>query len=57
MSVLERVLLLLSDMGPLLYTGAINLLFALFLVDVGFYDMVIIAYLQRYHSKQLCDRM
>jgi hypothetical protein len=28
-----------------------------FLTDMGFYDMVICAYLQRYHSKQLCDRM
>ena len=53
----ERVLFLLSDMGPLLYTAAISLLFAMFLLDLGYYDMVVVAYLQRYHSKQLCDRL
>jgi hypothetical protein len=53
----QRVLFLLSDMGPLLYTAAINMLCISFLTDMGFYDMVICAYLQRYHSKQLCDRM
>ena len=53
----QRIFFLLSNMGPLLYTAAINVFFMTFLTDMGYYDMVICAYLQRYHSKQLCDRM
>lgn len=52
-----RVLAMLSDMGPLNHNLALTVLFGQFLCDLGMYDMVITIFLQRYHSKQICDRM
>ncbi len=51
-----RGLFMLSDMGPLNYNLALTILLAVFLTTVGFYDIVIVGFLQR-HSKQICDRM
>jgi len=51
-----RMLFLLSDMGPLNHL-ALTVMFSMFLRDFGLYDMVFVAFLKRYHSKQLCDRM
>jgi len=51
------MLILLSDMGPLNHTLALTVMFSMFLCDFGLYVMVVVAFLQRYHSKQLCDRM
>ena len=48
---------MISDMGPLNHNLAVTVLFSQFLCDIGLYDMVIVGYLQRLHSKQLCDRM
>jgi len=52
-----RVFVMISDMGPLNHNLAVTVLFSQFLCDIGLYDMVIVGYLQRLHSKQLCDRM
>ena len=44
------------DCGPLNKNGAIYIGLALALVAMGFFDAVIITFLQRHHSKEICDR-
>ena len=44
------------DCGPLNRNGAIYIGLALALVNMGFFDAVITIFLQRHHSKEICDR-
>jgi hypothetical protein len=52
----EVVLVLCFDCCKLNRTGAIAMGLAQFFVDTGMYEVVVVVFLQRYHSKQLCDR-
>jgi hypothetical protein len=52
-----RVFVMISDMGLLKFNLAVAVLYAQFLCDIGMYDIVIVGYLQRLHSKYFCDLM
>jgi hypothetical protein len=52
----ESVLILIFDCCKLNRTGAIAIGMAQFFVDTGMYRVVIVIFLQRYHSKHICDR-
>lgn len=53
----ERVLVLIFDCCANNRNRVIAMGLAQLLHDLGFYDLVIVIFLQRYHSKQLADRM
>ena len=52
----ERYFFLVMDCGPLNKNFAIYVGLLLALVYLGFFDIGIVMFLQRHHSKEICDR-